>query len=282
MAKTILITGATDGLGRGLALRLAGDGHSVLVHGRDPERTRAVADQIGARARQYVADLSSLDEVRGLAEEVLAREDRLDVLINNAATASRERRSSADGHEMAFAVNYLSHFLLTHRLLALLERSAPSRIVNVSSVGQVPISFDDVMLEQKYSAVRAYSQSKTAQVMFTFELAPRLPKGVTVNALHPATFMDTKMVREAFGKAMSTVEEGVASTVRLAMDEGLSEVTGRYFDRERESRADKQAYDPEARKRLWKLSEELTGCRWGAEGAARSRGRQEERLAPSR
>jgi NAD(P)-dependent dehydrogenase (short-subunit alcohol dehydrogenase family) len=258
MKKVILITGATDGLGRGVAARLAGQGHTVLVHGRDPERTKGVADAIGAGARPCVADLGSLAEVRRLADDVLREEDRLDVLVNNAATASRERRVSAEGHEMTFAVNYLSHFLLTRLLLPLLQRSTPSRIVNVSSVGQMPIVFDDVMLERKYSGVRAYSQSKLAQIMFTFDLARRLPDGVTVNALHPATLMDTKMVRQVFGKPLSAVEDGVVPTVRLAIAPECESVNGRYFDGDRESRAEQQAYDEEARARLWRLSEYLT------------------------
>ena len=257
--KVVLITGATDGLGQGIAARLAGQGHRVLVHGRDPERTRGVANAIGAGARPYVADFGSLAEVRRLAEGLLREESRLDVLINNAAAASRERRLSAEGYEMTFAVNYLSHFLLTRLLLPLLQRSAPSRIVNVSSVGQMPVSFDDVMLERRYSGVRAYSQSKLAQIMFTFDLARRLRAGVTVNALHPATLMDTKMVREVFGKSLSTVEEGVIPTVRLAIASECESFNGLYFDGAKEARADQQAYDEEARARLWRLSEDLTG-----------------------
>jgi NAD(P)-dependent dehydrogenase (short-subunit alcohol dehydrogenase family) len=256
--KVALITGATDGLGRGVAARLAQEGYTVLVHGRDPARVKAVVEAIGGGARPYLADLASLAEVRRLAGAVLAAEERLDALVNNAATASRERRLSADGHELGFAVNYLSHFLLTRLLLPLLERSAPARIVNVSSVGQMPIDFGDVMLEKRYSGARSYSQSKLAQIMFTIELAARLPAGVTVNALHPATMMDTKMVREAFGKAMATVEEGVVPTVRLVNAPECEGVSGRYFERDREARPDRQAQDPEARARLWRLSEALT------------------------
>ncbi|MEM7676085.1 MAG: SDR family NAD(P)-dependent oxidoreductase [Myxococcota bacterium] len=261
-SKTVLITGSTDGLGEGLAVRLAADGHRVLVHGRNADRVKAVAERVGAPDRGYVADFSSLDAVRSLAEEVEQREQRLDILINNAATASRDRRISAEGYELAFTVNYLAHFLLTQRLLPLLERSSPARIVNVSSVGQAPIDFDDIMLERKYSGVKAYSQSKIAQVMFTFDLKDRLPSGVTVNALHPATLMDTKMVREVFGKGRTTIEDGVKPTVRLATDPSLERVSGLYFNRDREARADKQAYDAEARQRLWALSEQLTGTKF--------------------
>jgi NAD(P)-dependent dehydrogenase (short-subunit alcohol dehydrogenase family) len=261
----ILVTGATDGLGRRVASDLAAGGATVLLHGRNRERLNSTLGGIrgetgSERLDSYLADLSSLGEVRALAQQVLAEQDRLDALVNNAGVIARERRESEDGYELTFAVNYLSHFLLTRLLLPLLRDSAPARIVNVASAGQSPIDFDDVMLEHGYSAMRAYRQSKLAQVMFTFELAERLGDGgVTVNALHPASLMETKMVRETFGYTMSTVEKGAEATVRLATSPELEGVTGRYFDGTREARADRQAYDEGARKRLWDLSEELCG-----------------------
>jgi NAD(P)-dependent dehydrogenase (short-subunit alcohol dehydrogenase family) len=263
--KTVLVTGATDGLGRHVARELAAEGATVLLHGRSQERLEAILEDVrtqadGVEARSYLADLSSLAAVRGLAERILADEGRLDVLINNAGIASRERRMSEDGVELTFAVNYLSHFLLTGLLMALLRHSAPARIVNVSSVGQNPIDFSDPMLEREYNAMRAYSQSKLAQIMFTFELAEReRDAGVTVNALHPASLMDTKMVHETFGYTMSTVEEGAGAVIRLAVSPGVDGVTGAYFDGTSEARADRQAYDPQARVRLWTLSEQLCG-----------------------
>jgi NAD(P)-dependent dehydrogenase (short-subunit alcohol dehydrogenase family) len=263
--KTVLVTGATDGLGRHVARELAAEGATVLLHGRSQERLEAILEDVrtqagGVEARSYLADLSSLAAVRGLAERILADEGRLDVLINNAGIASRERRMSEDGVELTFAVNYLSHFLLTGLLMALLRHSAPARIVNVSSVGQNPIDFSDPMLEREYNAMRAYSQSKLAQIMFTFELAEReRDAGVTVNALHPASLMDTKMVHETFGYTMSTVEEGAGAVIRLAVSPEVDGVTGAYFDGTSEARADRQAYDPQARVRLWTLSEQLCG-----------------------
>jgi NAD(P)-dependent dehydrogenase (short-subunit alcohol dehydrogenase family) len=264
--QTILVTGATDGLGRALARELAARGATVLVHGRSRERLddtlREIREGTGSdRLRAYRADLASLEQVRRLARAVGA-EQRLDVLVNNAGIAGTgDREVSADGLELRFAVNYLAPFLLTRLLLPLLRRSAPARIVNVASVGQVPIDFDDVLLERGWEPLRAYRQSKLAQVMFTFELAERLraagETGVSVTALHPATLMDTKMAIESFGYAMSTVAEGVAATLRLAVDPELDGVTGRYFDGLRESRANPQAYDPDARRRLWRLSEQL-------------------------
>ena len=267
--QTILVTGATDGLGRALSRELAARGATVLLHGRDPARLektrREIADATHSdRLRGHLADLSSLAQVRRLAREVAEAQQRLDVLVNNAGIAGRgPRELSADGYELRFAVNYLAGFLLTLELLPLLRRSAPARIVNVASIGQEPLDFDDPMLERGYEGVRAYRQSKLAQVMFTFELAERLraagERGVTVNALHPATLMDTKMALETFGSAMSTVAEGVEATLRLAVAPELEGVSGHYFDRLREARANPQAYDPAARRRLWDVSVALAG-----------------------
>jgi NAD(P)-dependent dehydrogenase (short-subunit alcohol dehydrogenase family) len=263
--QTILVTGATDGLGREVAGELAGRGARVLLHARDRAKAedvrRAMAEETGNdRLELLLADLSSLAQVRDLAKQVRQTTDVLHALVNNAGVAGPPRTETEDGHELHFAVNYLAHFLLTNELVPLLERSAPARIVNVASIGQAPIDFDDPMIERGYDPMRAYAQSKLAQISSTFELAERLGEsGVTVNALHPATLMDTKMVRDYFGRPRSSVEEGTEATLRLVTDPDLDGVSGRYFDGLRESRADRQAYDPDARRRLWELSERLTG-----------------------
>jgi NAD(P)-dependent dehydrogenase (short-subunit alcohol dehydrogenase family) len=266
--QVVLVTGSTDGLGRLVARDLAAQGAAVLLHGRDAAKGEATLDEIrretgNERLRYYLADLSSLENVGRLAEEVERDNPRLDVLVNNAGIGGRSgaRETSADGFELRFAVNYVAGFLLTNLLLPLLRRSAPARIVNVASIGQAPIDFDDVMLERSYEAFRAYRQSKLAQIMFTFELAERLGKGsgVTVNVLHPSTLMNTKMVLEGFGHASTTVEEGAEATLRLVSAPELDGVSGRYFDVLDESRANAQAYDAEARRRLWEITEELTG-----------------------
>jgi NAD(P)-dependent dehydrogenase (short-subunit alcohol dehydrogenase family) len=266
MARPIvLVTGATDGLGRGVAQRLAAEGASVLVHGRDPGKVQAVVEETGA-ARGFVADLASLDEVRRLADEVAGSTGQLHVLVNNAGIGSgnpdgHERRESRDGYELRFAVNHLAGFLLSLRLLALLRRSAPARIVNVASLGQAPIDFDDPMIERGYSGTRAYGQSKLAQISTGFELAGRLdPAEVTVTSLHPATYMPTKMVLEEIGTSVDTLEEGVEATTRLALSPELEGVTDRFYDRQAETAAHPQAYDREARRRLWELSLRLTGA----------------------
>ncbi|MFN8163172.1 MAG: SDR family NAD(P)-dependent oxidoreductase [Solirubrobacterales bacterium] len=268
----VLITGATDGLGRGVAERLAADGATVHIHGRDPRRLASAAREIeertgNDRVHTHLADFSSLQQVRGLAAEVERDAQRLQVLVNNAGIGSGKpalttRQESADGIELRFAVNYLAGFLLTLRLLPLLRRSAPARIVNVASVGQAPIDFDDPMIERGYEGKRAYRQSKLAQISFGFELAERLGEaGVSVNSLHPSTLMPTKMVIEQYGHSVGTLEEGIAATVRLASAPELEGVSGRFFDRQVEAEAHPQAYDPEARRRLWELSLELTGER---------------------
>jgi NAD(P)-dependent dehydrogenase (short-subunit alcohol dehydrogenase family) len=251
--RTILVTGATDGLGRALAGELAQRGATVLVHGRDPQRTGAVAAALGG-ARPFVADLAELAQVRDLADEVSAATERLDVLVSNAGiglTGDGTRHESADGYELHFAVNYLAGYLLTRLLL---ERRPPGRIVNVASAGQTAIDFDDVMLERGYDGWRAYMQSKLAQVMDTFTLAAA---GVAANALHPATFMPTKMVVDSGNRPVSTLAQGVEATLRLVTLEG---VTGRYFDGTREAAAHPQAYDADARRRLEELSERLTSA----------------------
>jgi NAD(P)-dependent dehydrogenase (short-subunit alcohol dehydrogenase family) len=253
------VTGATDGLGRALAAELAQAGATVLVHGRDPGRIAdTVAELGGARVRSYQADLADLDQVRRLAEQVTEAEPRLDVLVNNAGIGSSVpgggvRQESTDGYELRFAVNYLAGFALTRQLLPLLTASAPSRVVNVSSAGQRAIDFDNVMLTSGYDGTRAYCQSKLAQILFTVDLAEQLDgTGVEVNALHPATYMPTKIVPSPF----STIAEGVAATMHLIADPVGS---GHYYDGLREARADRQAYDTSARRQLRELSEKLTG-----------------------
>ena len=266
--QVILVTGATDGLGRALATELAQAGATVLVHGRSDDRLEATVAEIRDRTgsgslRPYRADFASLRAVRTLADEVDRREPRLDALVNNAGIGTTlpgggERLVSPDGIELRFAVNYLAGYLLTRALQGLLVASAPARVVNVSSAGQAPIDFDDVMLERRYSGVQAYCQSKLAQVMLTFDLAEELaPHGVTATCLHPATYMPTKMVLDARGSAVSTLEEGTRATLRLVAAPELDGVSGRYFDGEQEAAAHPQAFDERARERLRRLSEEL-------------------------
>ena len=266
--KTVLITGSTDGVGRYVAAELAKRGAQVLIHGRNPSRAKTLIDEIkGSGHTQpifYQIDLASQAGARQLADAVAAEHKRIDVFISNASVGSMNggpgRRVSEDGHELRFAVNYLSGFLLAHLLLPRIKAAAPSRIVNVASLGQHPIDFDDVMITKNYSGSRAYAQSKLAQIMFTIDLASELKgTGVTVNALHPATYMNTTMVRLGGITPISTVEEGGAAILHLATDDEVAHNCGLFFNGMREARANPQAYDEAARGRLRKLSLELTG-----------------------
>jgi NAD(P)-dependent dehydrogenase (short-subunit alcohol dehydrogenase family) len=266
--KTVLITGSTDGVGRYVAGELAGQGARVLLHGRDAGRAKALVDAIKSHAHSaptfYRADLSSLAGARQLADKVAADHERIDVFISNAGIGSQnngpQRQESADGHELRFAVNYLAGFLLAHRLLPLIKAAAPSRIVNVASLGQHPIDFDDVMITKNYSGSRAYAQSKLSQIMFTIDLAEELKgSGVTVNSLHPATYMNTTMVRAGGIAPMSTVEQGGAAILHLVQGDDVANRSGLFFNGMTEMRANAQAYDAAARKRLRELSLKLTG-----------------------
>ena len=282
VGKTVLITGSTDGVGKLVAQRLAQAGAHVLLHGRSREKGQRTLAEIRAatgsdRLEFHLADLASLMEVRGLAEMVAARHEGLHLLVNNAGIGfgprdAMRREVSRDGHELRFAVNYLSGFLLTQLLLPTLRRGAPARIVNVSSAGQHPIDFDDVMVTRGYEGTRAYRQSKLAQVMFTFDLAEQLKdEGITVTCLHPATFMNTNMVIESGYAPTSRVEDGADAILALATSPEMEGRTGLYFDGKREARANVQAYDAAARRCLWDLSMRLTGLARDSNVAAAER-----------
>ena len=266
--KTVLITGSTDGVGRYVATRLAAEGAKVLIHGRDAARANALIGEIvkagHAAPTFYQADLSSMAGTRELAAALTRDHQRLDVFVSNAGIGSQndgpQRQESRDGHELRFAVNYLSGFLLAHLLLPLLKAAAPSRIVNVASLGQHPIDFGDVMITKGYTGSRAYAQSKLSQIMFTIDLAEELESaGITVNALHPATYMNTTMVRAGGITPMSTVEQGGAAILHLVEGDDVAGKSGLFFNGMNEARANPQAYDADARRRLRALSLTLTG-----------------------
>lgn len=259
---TVLITGATSGLGRYVAFELVRSGYVVLANGRDHARTEHLVAELraeGGQAHGFVADLASLDEVRRLGAEVAAAHPRLDILVNNAGVGfgspGSGREVSRDGHELRLAVNYLAPVALTRALLPVLRASAPSRIVNVGSGGQEPLDFDDPELTRGYSGRSAYWRSKFALAAHTFALAEELAgTGVAVNVLHPATYMDTAMVREGGVEPWSSVADGAAGVLALATTESG---TGGYFDGTSPSRAHTEAYDREVWKRLEATTERL-------------------------
>ncbi|MER6180043.1 SDR family NAD(P)-dependent oxidoreductase [Streptomyces sp. NPDC001652] len=259
--STILITGATSGLGRHLAFELVRSGHVVLAHGRDPGRTERLVEELRTEgdAEAFVADLASLAEVRELGTHVADARPDLDVLINNAGVGAGApgtgREVSTDGHELRLAVNYLAPVTLTRALLPVLRANAPARIVNVGSVGQDPVDFGDIEFRRGYDGFTAYRRAKFALAAHTFTLAEELAgTGVAVNVLHPATFMDTAMVREGGVTPWNTVADGAPGVLALAtQDVG----TGGYFDGTSPARAHEETYDKDVQKRLAAVTDQL-------------------------
>ncbi len=267
MEQVILITGATDGIGKLAAIKLAAldpQAH-ILIHGRNQDKLQEAAREIATSSKNnhietYLADFSSMDDIRRMADEIMQRHNSIRVLVNNAGAGFTAPRFGRDGIETRLAVNYLAPFLLTNLLLPLIKQGAPSRIVNVSSAGQSDIHFDDITMKENFNGRTAYTQSKLALVMFTFDLAESVKDDqVTVNALHPGTYLDTNMVREAGIRPLGSALHGAEAIVHLATSKTLEGVTGKYFNVVQESRAHAQAYDEAARNRLKHIGMCLTG-----------------------
>ena len=266
-AARALITGSTDGIGKETAKELARLGMEVIVHGRSEDRTSAAAADIAqavpnARLDTVVGNLSSLDQVRAMGEEVRRRFEGLDVLINNAGVMTNTRQESEDGYELTLAVNHLAHFLLTNLLLDVIIDSSPARIVTVSSMVHASgeMRFDDLQMRRGYSGYRAYAQSKLANVLFTYELSRRLEgTGVTANALHPGV-IGTKLLHVGFSGG-GPIEEGAKTPVFLATSPEVASTTGKYFSNRRPERSSSLSYDEQLAKRLWDVSTELTGLK---------------------
>ena len=264
--RVALITGATSGLGRAVARALAQRGMHVLVHGRDSDRAEAVAGQIQASrgsVRTYLADLSSLEQTRALADRISSNHAVIHLLINNAGIGPgrppyRKRTLSADGQELRFAVNYLAPALLARRLVPGLKSGERPRIVNVASAAQAPLDFADLRMDHHYTGTRAYYRSKFALVAFTFDLAAELANTViTVNCVHPASLMNTHLVRRAWVPPMSSISTGVRAVMNLAVEPTGAAVTGRYFDGCREAKAHDAAYDPAIQSSLRAVTNEI-------------------------
>ncbi len=283
--RTALVTGASLGIGKETAAALAGMGARVVMVARDPGRGQAALADVKRQSGRddvdlMLADLSSLEQIRRLAPEFRSKYDRLHILVNNAGAHNYDRQVTVDGYEMTFAVNHLAHFLLTKLLLDVIEASAPARIVNVSSGAHVGghVNFEDLNGERGYSGMRAYGQSKLANVLFTYELARRLEgRGVTANALHPG------VVRTGFGRNNAgvvgtlftmaqivgrpfyiTPEQGAQTSIYLAASPEVEGVTGKYFYRCREKQSNAESYDNDVARRLWEVSEQMIGLKTSA------------------
>ncbi len=274
--KTVLITGATDGIGKEAAKALAGEGANVIIVGRNPRKTETALADIrkaskGGNVQAMLADLSMQSEVRRLAAEFKANHARLDVLINNAGVIQVRRKLTPDGFEMTWAVNHLAYFLLTHELLDLLTASASSRILNTASSGHYygTLRFANLQPRWGYTFWGAYTQSKLANVVFTYELARRLEgTGVTANAVHPG-LVATNLGRNNGPLAWLfqplvilpgiSPQEGARPLVYLASAPEMEKVTGKYFDRMRMRKSSAESYGREVQRRLWEVSEEMVG-----------------------
>lgn len=263
--STVLITGATDGLGKMTAKRFAKQGARILLHGRKEEKGFKTIEEIqqttsNQNLKYFNGDFASLQSVAKLAEKIIANSEKIDLLINNAGIgggpkSQKQRELSQDGYELRWSINYLAQVLLTRKLLPMMKDHA--RIINVASIGQAPIDFNDINMEKHYEGYLAYERSKLALIMFTFDLAAELKdRKINVNALHPATLMSTSMVKDHFGQAQSSVEKGFSAVEYLATSKELDEVTGKYFEGKTQAQANAQAYDKAAREKLRQITKD--------------------------
>lgn len=265
--KTILITGATDGIGKETARQLAMMNAQVILHGRNPDKTKKVQKEIiidssNEKVDVLIADFSSMEQVRSLADQVISQYQHLEVLINNAGLYTTSKQTTSDGFELTFAVNHLSHFLLTNLLLDLVKASAPARIITVSSSAHFDADFDitDLNAEKNFNGWNAYSVSKLANLLFTFALARRLKgSGVTVNSLHPG-FIKTNILGKHFAN-QKPVEEGAETPVYLASSPEVAEISGEYFERKQISPSSELSRNEPLQEELWEISESMTGLK---------------------
>ncbi len=263
--KIIMVTGSTDGIGKQTAIDLAEMGANIIVHGRNESKAKQAAENVkqrsGATNIEYVVcDLSSLEQIRKMSEDIHQRFDKIDVLINNAGVYKTERELNEKGFELTFAINHLAYFLLTGLLLDLVKKSDYARIVNVASMahGQ-DLDFDNLNGEDYFDGYDAYSRSKLCNIMFTYTLSRKLEgTGVTANVLHPGV-ISTKLLHEGFGMGGSPLTQGSQTSVYLASSEDVENVSGRYFSDNREVSSSEVSYNISMQDKLWIISEKMTG-----------------------
>jgi len=272
--KVCLVTGATDGIGKVSARVLAELGAKVIIVGRNPEKSAIVLAELRSISGNenidlLMADLAVMQEVRDLAEQVISRYDRIDVLLNNAGGYFTKHEITSDGLEMTFALNHMSYFLLTNKLMELLKYSAPARIVNVSSDAHygVDMEFENLNGEQEYKAWKAYQKSKLANVLFTYELLKKVPGNITVNCLHPG-FVSTNFGHNNggfFGPVLKIAqrisaidpEEGAKTSIFLCSAPEVKGVSGKYFYKCQPKTSSRESRNMDTGKRLWQISSDI-------------------------
>lgn len=264
--KIILITGSTDGIGKQTAFELAALGHKIIIHGRSEKRINETIEEIkkltdNKNLTPALADFASLNQVRKLAEEIQNKFNRIDVLINNAGVYMKEHLLTEDGYEMTFAVNHLSHFLLTNLLIETIKKSEQGRIINVSSIAHesAEVDFENLNTEKKFSPYGAYALSKFANIVFTKALAKKLiGTNITVNSLHPGV-ISTKLLKAGFNITGSSVKKGAETSVYLALSSEVKNITGEYFIDKKIARTHPLTYKEEVWKKLWDISSKMVG-----------------------
>tara|TARA_Y100000310_G_scaffold297106_1_gene329892 strand:- start:894 stop:1739 length:846 start_codon:yes stop_codon:yes gene_type:complete len=272
--KVCLVTGATDGIGKVSARVLAELGAKVIIVGRNPEKSAIVLAELRSISGNenidlLMADLAVMQEVRDLAEQVISRYDRIDVLLNNAGGYFTKHEITSDGLEMTFALNHMSYFLLTNKLMELLKYSAPARIINVSSDAHygVDMDFENLNGEQEYKALKAYQKSKLANVLFTYELLKKVPGNITVNCLHPG-FVATNFGHNNggfFGPVLKIAqrisaidpEEGAKTSIFLCSAPEVKGVSGKYFYKCQPKTSSRESRNMDTGKRLWQISSDI-------------------------
>ena len=261
--KHILITGSTDGIGKLVAIKLAKDGHRIYIHGRSQEKIKTAIAEIKEKSNNenisgFIADLSDMDAVRKMAKQVKEEVSHLDILINNAGVFKTPTLLNKDGFDLRFVVNYLAPYLLTKEILPTLKKGTETRIINLSSAAQAPVSYDAMLGKTHITLNESYAQSKLALTMWSFSLAKEL-EDIAVIAVNPGSLLNTKMANEAYGQHWSPAEKGSDILYDLAVSDKHADISGQYFDNDNGVYADAHpdAYNEEAINELIKFSDKL-------------------------